>query len=83
MNRNELILEIVKKSLEINTRKKNTIFFEYFGHVNMFKIDIDLKGWAASIEADFKSEIYMDLLKEEEIIEKLKEVLNYLNGMEV
>lgn len=30
----ELMLKIVERALEINSRQKNTIFINYFGHVD-------------------------------------------------
>lgn len=80
---NELILEIMKIALEKNQRQKNTIFMYYHGHVNNFSIQIYSKGWSTGAEEDFSKDLYMNTLTEEENIKGLKEILEYLKGLEV
>ncbi len=81
MSEKEIILEIVKLCMEKNSRKKNTIFFEYYGHCNLFRIEVDKDGWVKNIEPDFKREVYMDIGKNTK--EQLKEILDYIKDLEV
>ena len=82
MNKNELILEIIKLCLEKSKRNKNTIFFEYYGHCNLFRIEIDKEGWCENIDPDYREEVFMDLKNDKQILRKLNEILEYLKNLE-
>ena len=75
----ELILQIIKKSLEINSREKNTVFINYYGHVNAFEIRIHLKRWEKNESPNYSRTIFMDNHNTENNERDLREVLEYLN----
>ncbi len=79
---NDLILEIMKISLKINSRNKNTVFVEYFGHVNLLMFSYCKDGWTANIDSDFKKDIYMDTIPEKETVKKLNEILDFIKKVE-
>lgn len=74
-----LIVKIVEKALQINSRQKNTIFIRYSGHVDAFKIEIYKKGWAEGREASYSKSIYMSNRTSEENQEELTKILDELN----
>lgn len=76
---NELILEIMKTALEKNSRKKNTIWVDFSGHVNWLDIRICTEGYDNNEIPDWIKTIrlYADNVEEE-----LQETLDYLKGLE-
>lgn len=75
----ELILKIIKNSLEINSREKNTAFINYSGHVNELDIRIHKKGWKEYQDADYSKDVYMNNRTSEQIQEELLEILKELD----
>lgn len=72
---NELILEIMKLALEKNSRKKNTIFVDFSGHVEWLEIMVFEQGWKADGRPNFK--VRVDL-NEETAKKELQSIIEYL-----
>ena len=75
------ILKIIELVLEINTRKKNTVFITFHGHCNVFDIKIYNKGWGNGIEENFFKDIYFDTISEEKAIKELSEIIKELKNL--
>ena len=75
----ELILKIIEKALEINSRQKNTIFINYYGHVNTISIQIHTNGWKENEDPDYSKNIYIDNRPYKQNKEELQEILNKLD----
>lgn len=76
-----LIVKIVEKALQINSRQKNTIFIHYSGHVDGFEIEIYKKGWKEYKNPDYSKDIYMCNRTSEENQKELTEILQELDKM--
>ena len=78
------IFEIMNLALEINSREKNTIFVEYFGHTNEICAKVYEKGWEywrENGEGRKKlSESYLYLDKDD-CVEKLDNLIEKLKKM--
>ena len=76
---NELILEIMKTALAKNSRKKNTIWIDFAGHVNWLDVRICTEGYDNNEFPDWSETIrlYADNVEEE-----LQKTLDYLKGLE-
>ena len=79
----ELILEIIKKALEINSRQRNTIFINYYGHVNSISIQLHTNGWNQYEKADYSKDIYMENNSHEQNEKELKEILEKLKELSI
>lgn len=75
----ELMLKIVERALEINSRQKNTIFINYFGHVDSLGIQIHTKGWKEGQKPDYSKNVYMGIQSPENDKKELQEILNKLD----
>lgn len=76
-----LILKIMQIGLMINSREKNTVFINYYGHVNLLRIGVHKEGWNNNEKESYSKEIY---LERENIETELKSVIKDLRelGME-
>lgn len=76
----EKILKIAELCLDINSRKKNTLFFNYSGHVETLSVDYFKPGWKpmASRNVQFRIPIGADYLTQDEKLEKLNEIIVFL-----
>ena len=81
MDEKELILKIMKEALEINSEQRNTIFINYFGHVNGLEVQIHTNGWQEEQKPDYYRTVYMRIQNKKqnqkellEILEKLKKI---------
>lgn len=75
----ELILKIIERVLEINSKERNTIFINYSGHVNELDIRIHKKGWKTYQDPDYSKDVYMNNKTSEQIQEELLEILKELD----
>lgn len=78
----KLILKIMESVLNINSRNKNTLFFEFFGHINGIRIEYCKNGWSVNIRSDYTQEVYIDTISEKATIKKLNEILDFLKKLE-
>ena len=74
-----LIVKIVEKALEINSREKNTVFIIYYGHVDSLNISIHTNGWKENESPDYTKNIYMGNRPYKQNAEELQEILNKLD----
>ena len=72
---NNLVLEIMKLALEINTEEKNTIICNFNGHCLGFECSLYENGWKEYTNPDFRKIVFFDM---EGTSEKLNEILRYL-----
>lgn len=77
----ELILKIIEKALEINSRQKNTVFISYYGHTDSISVQIHTRGWKEDEYPDYSKNIYMgnrpykqNKKELEEVLDKIKEL---------
>ncbi len=75
----EFILKIVERALEINSRQKNTIFINYYGHIDSFKIQIHTRGWEKNKNPDYSKDVYMNNSTPEQIKKELLDILKELD----
>lgn len=75
----ELILRIIEKSLEVNSREKNTVFINYYGHVNSISIQIHTNGWKENEHPDYSKNLYLDNRPYKQNEKELNEILEYLD----
>lgn len=75
----ELILKIIQKALETNSRQKNTVFINYYGHVNSISIQIHTNGWKENEHPDYSKNIYLDNRPYKQSKEELQEILDKLD----
>lgn len=80
----EKVMKIMDLALEINSKEKNTIFVEYFGHTNEICAKVYEKGWEywrENGEGRKKlSESYLYLDKDD-CVEKLNNLIKKLKEM--
>lgn len=79
----EKILKIAELCLDINSREKNTLFFNYSGHVETLSVDYFKLGWkpkACSI-VRFRIPVGADYLTQDEKLEKLNEIMTFLEDV--
>lgn len=72
----KLVEQIVYRSLMINQRHQNTVFFNFSGHVNWFEISIFLEGWKEGKNPDLEEKISFNI--DDNISERLINISNYL-----
>ncbi|MGP1428951.1 MAG: hypothetical protein ACTTJX_01810 [Fusobacterium sp.] len=77
----EKIKKIMELGLEINSRKKNTIFIRFSGHCEILEVVIHSKGWENGLGADFFKNIYFTLSSKNEVIEILDEIIEKLEKL--
>ena len=74
----EKVLKIMELGLELNSKEKNTVFVEYFGHCYGINTRIYYNGWNKETTKDFEECVYLDLpeaeTKLDKIIKKIKEL---------
>ncbi len=75
----ELILKIMERALEINSRERNTIFINYYGHVDSISIQIHTNGWEKDKDPDYSKDIYIEGRLYKQNKDELQEVLNKLD----
>ena len=75
----ELILKIMERALEINSKQKNTIFIRYSGHVDGFEIEIYKNGWKEYKKEDYSKCIYMCNRTSEENLKELTKIIKELD----
>lgn len=75
----ELILKIMEKALEINSSERNTIFINYYGHINSLTVQIHTKGWKENKCPDYSKDIYMNNKNLEQNKKELLEILEELD----
>lgn len=75
---NNLVLEIMKLALEINTEEKNTIICNFNGHCLVFECSVYENGWKEYTDPDFRKIVFLDM---EGTSEKLNEILRYLKNL--
>jgi hypothetical protein len=75
------VLKIMELGLEVNSRKKNTVFIRFSGHCENFEITLHSKGWGIGLGADFFKDIYFSLLSKNEAIEILDEIIKKLEKL--
>lgn len=76
---NELILEIIKIALAKNSRKKNTIWVDFSGHVNWLDVRVCTEGYDNKEIPDWSKTIRLDT---DNAMEELQKTLDYLKGLE-
>lgn len=77
---NELILEIMRIALNINSKQKNTIFMSFYGHVNSFLISVYKNGWESENKADYEKDLYLDFRCDKSELEDILDYLKVLGG---
>ena len=77
----EKILKIMELGLEVNSKKKNTVFFRFSGHCEIFEVTIYSKGWKEGLGADFFKDIYFSSSPETESRKKLDEIIEKLENL--
>ena len=75
------ILNIKDLVLEVNSKKKNTVFFRFSGHCEIFEVTIYSKGWKEGLGADFFKDIYFSSSTETESRQKLDESIEKLENL--
>lgn len=76
----EKMLKIAELCLDISSREKNTLFFNYSGHVETLSLDYFKSGWKPMTCGDvqFRIPIGADYLTQDEKLEKLNEIIVFL-----
>ena len=80
----EKVMKIMDLALEINSREKNTIFVEYFGHTNEICFHAYESGWEHWIKTEEgrkkmnESYLYLD---KDDCVEKLNNLIENLVKM--
>ena len=79
----EKILKIAELCLDINSIEKNTLFFNYSGHVETLSVDYYKPGWKPNTYGDvrFRIAIGADYLTQDEKLEKLNEITAFLEDV--
>lgn len=78
---NDLILEIMKVTLEKNRRDKNTIFINFSGHCDLLRVYVYKNGWERERDRDYDA--YIRLASDpNEVKKELEETINYLKNLE-
>ena len=74
------IFEIMDIALEINSREKNTIFVQFFGHTNEICVYACESGWKTEEGKKKLSQNYLYLDKDD-CVEKLNNLIKKLKEM--
>lgn len=77
----EKILKIMELGLEVNSKKKNTVFIRFSGHCEIFEVSIHSKGWKQGVEADFFKDIFFSNSPENEARKNLDEIIEKLEKL--
>lgn len=80
----EKILKIAELCLDINSIEKNTLFFNYSGHVETLSVDYYESGWKPNTYGDvrFRIPVGADYLTQDGKLEKLNEIIAFLEDVE-
>ena len=80
----EKILKIAELCLDINSIEKNTLFFNYSGHVETLSVDYYKSGWKPNTYGDvrFRIPVEADYLTQDGKLEKLNEIIAFLEDVE-
>lgn len=79
----EKILKIMELGLEVNSKKKNTVFIRFSGHCEIFEVSIHSKGWKQGLGADFFKDIFFSSSPENETRKSLDEIIEKLEKLKV
>ena len=79
----EKILKIMELGLEVNSKKKNTVFIRFSGHCELFEVSIHSKGWKNGVGADFFKDMFLARLSQRETEEKLDEIIEELERLKI
>ena len=80
---NELVLEIMKITLEKNKEHKNTIFIDYSGHTDAIQVRVYRNGWNADDDPDYNATAYLSgIYDDKKNREDIQGILNYLRKLE-
>ena len=79
----EKILKIMELGLEVNSKKKNTVFIRFSGHCEIFEVSIHSKGWKNGVGADFFKDMFLARLSQRETEEKLDEIIEELERLKI
>lgn len=79
----EKILKIMELGLEVNSKKKNTVFIRFSGHCELFEVSIHSKGWKNGVGADFFKDMFLARLSQRETEEKLDEIIKELERLKI
>lgn len=83
MKINNLVLEIMKITLEKNKEHKNTIFVDYHGHIDAIQVRVYRNGWNADDDPDYNATAYLSgIYDDKKNIENIQGILNYLKNLE-
>ena len=76
----EKMLKIAGLCLDINSIEKNTLFFNYSGHVETLSVEYYKSGWKPNTYGDvrFRIPVGADYLTQDEKLEKLNEIIVFL-----
>ena len=79
----EKMLKIAGLCLDINSREKNTLFFNYSGHVETLSVDYYKSGWKPNTYGDvrFRIPVGADYLTQDGKLEKLNEIIAFLEDV--
>lgn len=53
------IVKLMELALKVNSKEKNTIFINFFGHCESINVQIYKNGWKYKKEADYKKDIHL------------------------
>ena len=79
----EKMLKIMELGLEVNSKKKNTVFIRFSGHCELFEVSIHSKGWKNGVGADFFKDMFLARLSQRETEEKLDEIIEELERLKI
>ena len=79
----EKMLKIMELGLEVNSKKKNTVFIRFSGHCEIFEVSIHSKGWKNGVGADFFKDMFLARLSQRETEEKLDEIIEELERLKI
>jgi hypothetical protein len=79
----EKMLKIMELGLEVNSKKKNTVFIRFSGHCELFEVSIHSKGWKNGVGADFFKDMFLARLSQRETEEKLDEIIKELERLKI
>lgn len=77
INKMQLVLDIMRLSIEISKDTKADVFVRYSGHVDWFDVRIYDCGWTEGGVYDYRNSIYLNADEhrtEEDIIDVLEEI---------
>ena len=77
----EKILKIMELGLEVNSKKKNTVFIRFSGHCEIFEVSIHSKGCKNVLGADFFKDIFFSNSPKNEAIKILDEIIEKLEKL--